>query len=77
MSDDDDADDAGDDDDDADDAGDDDDDAGDDVGNAFKVRTRNSTILGFARVWKTTNCAKKCAELIPSFVKWRISVMLM
>ena len=42
---------------------DDDDDAGDDVGNAFKVRTRNSTILGFARVWETTNCAKKCTEL--------------
>ena len=56
MSDDDDAD-------DADDAGDDDDAAGDDVGNAFKVRTRNSTILGFARVWETTNCAKKCTEL--------------
>ena len=47
-----------------DDAGvDDDDDDGDDVGNAFKVRTRNSTILGFARVWETTNCAKKCTEL--------------
>ena len=55
----------------------DDDDAGDDVGNAFKVRTRNSTILGFARVWETTNCAKKCTELIPSSFKWRISVMLM
>ena len=41
----------------------DDDDAGDDAGNAFKVRTRNSTILGFARVWETTNCAKKCTEL--------------
>ena len=41
----------------------DDDDDGDDVGNAFKVRTRNSTILGFARVWETTNCAKKCTEL--------------
>ena len=46
-----------------DDAGVDDDDDGDDVGNAFKVRTRNSTILGFARVWETTNCAKKCTEL--------------
>ena len=42
---------------------DDADDAGADVGNAFKVRTRNSTILGFARVWETTNCAKKCTEL--------------
>ena len=46
-----------------DDAGVDDDDDGDDVGNAFKVRTRNSTILGFARVWETTNCAKKCTEM--------------
>ena len=69
---------AGDDDDAGDDVDDDDDDdAGDDVGNAFKVRTRNSTILGFARVWETTNCAKKCTELIPSSFKWRISVMLM
>ena len=63
MSDDDDADADADDDDDAGDDADDDDDAGDDVGNAFKVRTRNSTILGFARVWETTNCAKKCTEL--------------
>ena len=46
-----------------DDAGVDDDDDGDDVGNAFKVRTRNSTIVGFARVWETTNCSKKCTEL--------------
>ena len=69
---------AGDDDDAGDDVDDDDDDdAGDDVGNAFKVRTRNSTILGFARVWETANCAKKCTELIPSSFKWRISVMLM
>ena len=76
MSDDDDA--GVDDDDDGDDVDDDDDgNAGDDVGNAFKVRTRNSTILGFARVWETTNCAKKCTELIPSSFKWRISVMLM
>ena len=57
------------------------------VSNAFKVRIRNSTMWGFARVWDIRMCKKwithktqiyvSLIHIVASAFKWSILVMLM